>query len=322
MSDVYGSKNDTGWIPYSERTREGQRMTNEFHERIQTFGDVGSTVDVPERLIWAEEEMKHLGYLLPRCYQRSGCCVGAGSWVAILKSMLGDALFRNDPDALHPHFPWAPYGKGRELGGMRRTGEGSFGAPQSEAVQDDVLGLLPYDDPRFPQPTIFDGNWWKWTAREEIAWSHPSNWPVSEQELASEGKPFGMQDVTRVKDSEQGMQLTAQGYGITVASMFGTRNPRVREGVLFAEWNDRWAHQESIGGYWQHPKLGLIWIDDNQWSKNAHPICPTLNEFGSNGSYWYSESNFDKRCRDGEVYAHASGGFPARPGLWETQGWF
>ena len=139
---------------------------------------------------------------------------------------------------------------------------------------------------------------------------------MPESELAADGQKHGMQDVIRVRNSEQAVQLTAQFYGITIASSFGMRRPRVRHGVLFAEWNDTWHHQVSVGGYWFHPQLGLIWLDDNQWSRRAHPQCPTLAEFGSNGSYWYSEKNFDRRCQKGEVYAHAMGGFEAREGLW------
>jgi len=316
------SRAETGWLPYEDRNLLQRKITDRFHEQVGRYSLIGSTIEKPpERFIWAEQEQKIFGKLLPRCIQKSGCCVGAGSWVALLKSFFGDMVYRQDNDLMKPHFPWAPYGKGREIAGMRGPGEGSFGAAQAKAVDDDVLGLLPYDDSRFPQPKIRDDFWWHWDRSAEIKWSHPSSWPVAEREIAAEGKPFGCKDIVRVENAEQTVQLTAQGYGITVASMYGTR-PRIKEGVLLGEWNDQWAHQMSLGGYWFHPKLGLIFIDDNQWSKGAYNglNCPTLAEFGSNGSTWCLEKDWNRRCKRGEVYAHASGGFPKREILWDDWG--
>lgn len=299
-----------GWVPPEQRDDAGQRLTGEFHERIGVFGDVSS--ELPERWIWAEVEQKQLGRLLPRCFQQTGSCVGAGSFVALQKSFLGDRIARDDNDSLEPHFPWAPYGVSRRIAGMRRPGSGSFGAAMAKAVDDDVFGLLRLDDDRFPQPQVVDQFWLKYTARQELDWSHPSAWPMPESELAQEGKPFGMQDIVRVTNTDQAATLTASGYGITLASMYGSTDMRVRDGILVARRNDRWAHQMSVGGY---IKYGDFICIDNQWSKRAHPQCPELAKYGSNGSFWVPRADFDWICSTGEVYAHASGGFEVRR-LW------
>ena len=315
-----------GWLPPELRSRHERAMTYEFHEQIRTFSEVGRTIEnPPERCIWAELEQKHLGRLLPRNFQQTGSCVGAGGFVAACKSQLGDRLHRQDNELLTPFFPWSVYGHSRKLAGMRRRGSGSFGSAFAKAIDDsgDGIGVLPYDDPRFPQPQIIDGNWWKYTEQQELEWSYSPQFPVDVETLKSEGQKFGMQSITRLSNANDVVQLTAQGHGITLASMYGSRSMRNKgragQRILVASWNARWPHQMSVGGYWTHPEFGLMILIDNQWSKRAHPQCETLAEFGSNGSFWIPENDFNRICRDGEVYAFSDGGFEEeRTNLWDN----
>lgn len=312
-----------GWIPPSERTREQRQITDAFHQRVGHFGVVGNPApaDIPDRQIFAELELKHNGgKLLPRIWQLTGSCVGCGGARAYLTQMLADIIFAGDHETVKPIFPFATYGVGRRKAGMPRTGEGSFGAAQAWACEPGNFGYLAWDDPRVPKPSS-QGEWWKWSKSDEINWSHPKAWPVQERELAETAGKHGIETVTRVRNTDQLLQGFAQGYSATLASMYGTK-PRVEGDVLLGRWNDQWAHQMSAPPtWWKHPRHGLIFQIDNQWGPHAHGICPTLSQFGVTGSFWILEADMDRVIRTGEVYLHSgTGDFPARPGLWTTQG--
>lgn len=306
----------TGWIPVESRTPEQLALTYEFNEFTQTFGDVGSSVDTPDRVIFEELEQKHLGEVLPRVWQVTGSCVGAGAAVAYSKAALGDAVFRGDAEEVSVPFPYATYGVGRQIAGMRGRGEGSFGAAQAKAVSPEHFGMLHGNDERVPQPQIVAGNWLRWTKSQELMWSHPTAWPVSLSNLKPTAMAFGMHTVTRVTDTDQWVQLLAQGYGVTLASMFGTR-PSVEGDVLIGRWNGSWSHQMSSSGYWKHSRHGRLFKIDNQWGPNAHGDCPTLKPLGCTGSFWMTEKDAERVVRTGEVFGHsATGGFPSHEGLW------
>lgn len=325
---VAGIPRNGGWIPNSRRNRYQRKLTAQFAEQIGCFSDPDvsqGSVEEPERVILAEIEMAVLGQLLPRIWQQTGSCVGAAAARAYSQAALGDVYFRQDFEAIKIPFPYATYGVGREIAfNGCRPGDGSFGAAQAQACGPDVFGILPWDDERVPKPSISNG-WAKWKASEETKWSCPSGWPVRRSALEGDAKQFGLHKVTQAKTVEEIVQALAQGYGVTVASMFGTRRSEVRGDVAIAVWNDQWAHQMSYGGYWKHPQHGLLLLQDNQWgpSPSIHVPCPTLSQFGINGSYWQLASDTSKilNSRDGEVFIHsATGGFPKQGIEWD-HGW-
>jgi len=304
-----------GWIYPEKRTDEQKRLAAEFDERVGFFGAVGkAAADIPDRIIFAEFEVKHLGEVLPRIFQQSGSCVGSAGAVAYVKAMLGDVIARGDNEEVKMPFPFATYGVGRRKAGMRRKGEGSFGAAQAWACEPDNFGYLPHDFQGLPGPVSIDpnGNWWKYDRRVEMAWSHPSAWPIQERQLAPDAGKYGIHAVTRVRSIDDLVQGLAQLYSVTLASMFAC-DPRVDGDVSIGRKRGQWAHQMGCSGFWEHPKHGLIFLIDNQWSAAAHPQCPTLKEFGSNGSFWIYEGDMDWIIRTGEVFLHSStGGFPGR----------
>lgn len=321
MADEYG------WIPPDARTDEQNTLANEFLEQVGTFGDVGADItDVPDRVIFAELALKHLRRPLVRVYQTTGSCVGSGGAWAYQNSMLGDLVARNDREMVKPIFPFATYGVGRSIAGMRRQGSGSFGAAQAKACQPDYFGYLPYDDQRFPQPRVIDSpgtqsqQWYRWSSGDELTWSHPSAWPVRLEELKGDADDFGIANVTRITSTDQLVSCLSQLYAVTLASMFGTR-PTVRGDVLIGNWNTSWAHQMACTGYWKHAQHGLIFQIDNQWGPRAHPSCPTLSTFGVYGSFWMTERDMARVIKS-EVFAHSStNGFPERRLTWDDINW-
>jgi hypothetical protein len=317
-----------GWIPYSARTLKQKRLSNEFAEEIQTFSKVmRGSVTEPEIVILdvLARQTTDDKKALPRLWQLSGSCVGVGGARAYSLAMAGDVVFRQDIETVKIPSPWPTYGVGREIAGMNGPGEGSFGAAQAQACKPDEFGMLPFDDPRLPQPTIIDG-WAKWTSVLEIKWSHPSSWPIKRATLEPDAKPFGVHAVTQIKTVEEMVQALAQGYAITLASMFGTKRSVVKGDVALADWSDDWAHQMAGSFYWVHPTHGLLIGIDNSWGKSEdiHTPCPTLSKLGINGSFWILAKTMQKilDSNDAEVFCHsATGGFPKQSFDWGNMGW-
>ena len=275
-------------------------------------------VGVPEYDVW-DIEVEHDHTFIANGFVVHNC-VGAGGARAYTLAQVGDVINRGDQEAIKIPFPYATYGVGREISGARGTGEGSFGGAQAEAIR--TFGMVPFDfeNGAIPRPTIKDG-WATWKSAEEIKWSHPSAWPVKRSTLEPDAQKFLIQDVTQVGSVDELVQGLAQGFSGTMACMFGTK-PRVEKDVLLGRWNDQWAHQQCVAGYWQHPSLGLLFIIDNQWN-DVHGHCPTLYELGVTGSYWILESDMKKiiKSQDGEVYLHSNTkGFPLQTIDWGTMG--
>lgn len=306
------------WIPPSDRTAEQMQLTHEFHEEIGSWSDViRGEVPLPDRVLDYELELAATGSLLPRPHQLTGCCVGVGGQRSYVNGICGDVVIRGDVEEIKLPFALATYGVGRFIAGMRGKGDGSFGGAQARAVQE--FGLLPIDYPGLPSPTIKNG-WIKYTEQIELQWSHPSAWPIRREELQDVAVKYGMTGVTQIKSIPELLQAKAQGQGVTMASMFGTRGARVVGDVLMADWNGSWAHQMSVSGYWKTQQHGLLFCIDNQWG-DTHGTCPTLQQLGVTGSFWISEKSMEKIIKTGEVYAHTgSGGFELRSIDWDMLG--
>lgn len=271
-------------------------------KRVVSNEEVGVPVDA----VWdIEVDVDHTfiayGYVVHNC-------VGAGAGRAYCHSQCGDVVQRGDTEAVMLPFPWATYGVGREKAGMRRAGEGSFGEAQAKAVAE--FGMLPLNSQFATQGSVRNG-WIRWTEAIEMEWSHPSAWKHRRADVEAEAGKYKMQTVSRVTTPEGLCQAIAQGYGVTLASMFGT-NPRVEQGYLLGRWNKSWAHQMSCGAYVKNSPHGLVFAIDNQWG-DMHGTCPVLSAKGVNGSFWMLAKDMQKVMQNGEVYVHSNTmGFPVR----------
>lgn len=311
-----------GYLPPSERTRREALLCAEFERTTPFFEEVGGEVDLPETALLYDLELKATGHLLPRICQQIGSCVGAAAARAYGQTQAGDFVHRKTREEIKVIFPWATWGVGRRLAGMNYRGGGSFGAAQAKAVSE--WGMLSADHQALPQPTNRDG-WLIWSAQIETAYSLPRAWPVPEQTLAPLAADHQMSYVARISDLKTLQQAFAQGYGVTIASMFGTA-PVVRSGVLLGDWNRSWAHQMSLSGYMRHESLGLLFAVDNQWGPDAHGACPYLEARYAGavkGSFWITEDTMSRllKSRDAEVFAHGnSEDWPPRDIQWGSLG--
>lgn len=313
-----------GWMPYAERNFAQQMMTDSWRHATPRFGEVGGDVNLPEQALLYDLEVKANGKLCSRIWQQEGSCVGAAGARSYTQSMCGDKIHRNTGEEIKDLCPWPTWGIGRKIGGLNSRGAGSFGAAQAKAVES--WGMLPADDPRLPQPTNRDG-WLVWSSKIELDFSAPRYWPVPESELAPTADDHQIAHVARITTLDELWQAFAQGYGVTCASMFGTK-AKVRGGYLVGEWTTNWAHQMSWSGYVTIKRAtselpaGKLIAVDNQWGPQAH-VCPTLQQRGVLGSFWITEATAKKILgrRDTEVFAHGNTeDFPAREIDWDDLG--
>lgn len=311
---------DGGWVPYDERTSDQQVMSEAFDGATPGFGDVNPGLgDLPETALMYDLEVKATGKRLNRIWQMEGSCVGAAAGRSYGQSMCGDIVNRKTQEQVKDLFPWTTWGIGRRIGGLNRRGAGSFGAAQGKAGN--IYGMNAADNPKLPQPTNKNG-WLVWSAKIELDYSVPNQWPVPEEELAKEANEHQVLHVARITKWDELLQAFAQGYGVTCASMFGT-SPSVRGDVLIGDWNRSWAHQMSWSGYKTHPQHGIIVACDNQWGPSAHPECPTLSAMGVRGSFWLTQKTVEKllASRSVEVFAHGNTeDWPVRQLDWDSMG--
>lgn len=295
-----------GWIAPSQRDADQMRLTNEYHERIGRFSQrANSLASQPDKVLMAEVELQALGQLLPRIKQLTGSCVGAGAERARCLAMCGDVVKRKSREDVKIAFPFAAYGIGRKIAGMRGRGDGSFGAAQAKAFTD--FGTLPYDHRMAPAPTIKNG-WAYWSERVEYDWSWPAQWPIAEREVATEAKPYDVETGTRLDSVEDIKEALAQFCGVTIACPYiPTNRTRVVDGVLLDDFTGRGGHQQDIEGYWEHPTLGLLFLVGNQWG-DVHGHDPELFALGVTGVYWVKASRIAQIAKSGDCELYAFSG--------------
>jgi len=335
MATPYNVQRRGGWIPPSLRDRDQMRLTHEFHESIGTFGQVmRGSVREADRVIYGELQKQATGRLFPRWWQSGGCCVGVGAGDCYLNAMVGDVVNRGNIEEIKMVSFLPTYGVGRLIafGDRCKPGDGSFGGAQSLACQPtgEGFGYLPLDHPGLPQPAERPGEaagatWLKYPESTERQWSCPSAWPIPRSQLQPQADDFGIETVTRITSIGELTQALQQCFGITVASMYGSRKSVVRGDVAVWEGGASWAHQMSVAGYLRKSSTGqgpYFWIC-NQWGPmtSLHTPCPTMGPVGVEGGAWVTARTFESILgqRDSEVYAHsATYGFPVQQIDWES----
>ena len=303
-----------GWVPPELRTPDQERKHMQLVGAMPAFSIAGA-YRVDNRKVALYEARKTIAAAAqpPYIKQLTGSCVGCGGMNAVLT--LRDVEIALKGENERPEMLWWPYtyGESRQIAGMSGQGEGSFGSAWAEAAK--TKGMFSSSVDGLPQYRMDDG-WYVLTREIELKWSDGQQAPAKYDALAKEHL---VQTAAPCRSPEDVAAALQNGYPCSIASMFGTRGPKVmgEPQVAVAEWDDQWAHQQFIDAWWDHPQLGELFRIGNNWG-NVHGPQPDGSPLGG---YWIRKSVLQRLCSDRgtEIYAFSGlNGFPARqlPSSW------
>jgi hypothetical protein len=219
-------------------------------------------------------------------------CVGAGGG-NMLRTLARVEIATGDPEEWHEIWWPYTYGQSRRLGGMNGQGEGSVGSAWAKAIVD--CGIFSYEEGAASGRKLEEFHdvqgWLQLSRSTEMEWSdggakNIDPWkPLALKHPVKTASPIGS-----VEEAKAAIQ---NGYPLTIASNFGTRTirPQGTPAVNVAEWDATWPHQMYLDEAWDHPSLGLIFRDGNNWGPDAHP-APTQGE--PPGGFYYTAATLKK----------------------------
>lgn len=314
----------TGWIPEGDMTDDQCRLHRNNIAKMPMFNLVGDTPPVGTKILltdtWKDPKVvAALGGPFKGWGQDTGSCVGVGGGNACQTLNFVESITKKQPEKIVLIAWYYNYGLSRKRAGMRGQGEGSFGSTFAESIRLD--GTIDANHPGLEAlPDGEDSRGMRYLGKSlEMQWSD-GNHADSAVRTAAQPQTITSAPIaafTAVRDA------IANGYPVTRAGM-SFANPgtaSVRNGALVGSYNGRGGHQESWLGYWNHPQLGeLIW-EQNQWGANAYGSDPGG---GVAGGCWIRADEVHKFCQASyaEVYAISSySGYPARPEVfdWATR---
>lgn len=235
--------------------------------------------------LW-EAEVQVYGGFLPNVPQETGDCVSFGmaraveivQCVQIAREGSGAELKLVDRPAI--------YGGSRvTIGGGRLRGAGSVGAWAAEWVQ--KHGVLRQDFPGVPP----------YSGRRADEWGRRG----VPQEFLAELREHPVKTVSQVRNVNDLRDAVCNGYPVTIASDFGTRTIRERDGRMVAKWDSSWMHQMCIDGYDGSLGPGREYFHvANSWGTNAHPQ-PI--DGSPPGGFWITADDADRIVRQGDSFA-------------------
>lgn len=306
-----------GWVVPKERTR----IQTEYHETVMAqtprFQDAlqGSYREANGQFfLWEFSKRNNGGKHIRYVNQTTGSCVGSGGFNMLL-TLANVEIANGDPEEWPKGHAWWPYtyGQSRRRAGMSGRGEGSFGSAWADAiVKDGIFSReeAAAENKAVPDYEYLDG-WIRLPKSTEMEWSDGA----AKNAYVPLGRKHPVKSAARIRSSDEAKAALQNGYPITIACMFGTRTirPVGTPAVQLAEWDDRWAHQQSCLGCWNHPSLGLIFYIMNNWGSSAHP-APLNGE--PPGGYWIRASTFDIMLQDEGFAFSGFNGFQVRELSW------
>lgn len=226
-------------------------------------------------------------------------CVGVGGGNALATLNFAEVVRLGQAEELIvPFWPY-PYGKSRQRGGMRGRGEGSFGSTFAEACLEDGapgshLGGLP--------PINWADDNVNYARAIELQWSDGAAAP---RDMVEEGRRRLVRAVAPVRSAQQAWDAIKNLYPCTCACDRIIDRGMVRieggnEKAAVGRRNGRGGHQTSWLGLWDHPELGKLFWEQNQWPRSLYPEDPGG---GPRGGCWVTWDSVDWVCRNGEAYA-------------------
>lgn len=306
MADIDISKL-LGWISEGSMTDEQRAFHRSAVAAMPAFSVVPkATPDVGTQILltnlWKHSRaVEKLGRKFLGWGQDTGCCVGVGGGNAMQTKNLVDAIILNEPEKICQIAWYYNYGLSRLRGGMRGQGEGSFGSSFAKSLELDGSLETKHDglDDQLPEGDEKRGQFFIGQSRE-LQWSD-GNFPSQQIKSAASSQKFKcspLSSFAQVRDSIiAGKPVTRAGM-----SFVNPGTATVRNGVSIGKYNGRGAHQESWLNYWNHPQLGeLIW-EQNQWGDNAYTVDPAT---GLGGGCWITADEINRFCKSqyAEVYS-------------------
>lgn len=295
IHDVTPPEHRNGWA--GPEALEGAKPIVAAMPEFRIVGQTGDNETANVRL-W-DAAIAVTGGHLPNYPQQVGDCVAFGAKNAVeylqcIQIARGPPV--GPPATFRPIFPSYVYGTSRvQIGQGRLRGDGSLGVWAAKAVQQ--YGVLASDFDRCPQYSGSISRDWGRNGPPQWALEEGRNWPV--------------QTVAQVTTPEEVRDALCNGYPVTIASNFGTRNFDRRDGRLVARGNGSWAHQMCLIAYdGSAPSGERYFYCLNSWGANAHPQ-PLNGE--PPGGFWITWDQCRRIVRQGDSFAFSAfEGFPAQ----------
>ena len=271
--------------------------------RFLLVGDAAAEDNSKKNVRLWEPMLALRGDHFPNVPQQIGDCVswGAANAVNYLQAV---QLTRGPPDAFEfaPADPPYIYGTSRiTIGakhGSKFRGDGSVGAYAAEALRD--CGCLKATHPQCPP---YNGDRAKeWGAKG------PPDWALEA------AKRYTVETIAQVNTADDVRDAVCHGFPVTIASNWGTRTIRSRDGRNVASHDANWPHQMCVIAY-DGTAREPYWYVLNSWGPTAHP-APLQNE--PPGGFWIDRKSMNYIASQGDCWA-LSGfeGFPAEELDWD-----
>lgn len=258
------------------------------------------------------------GKHFPRVWQLTGSCVRQGGYHALTNRAGVEVCLLPQAERFAPVDTWLAYAASRaRFNGGDREGEGSTG--DGMALELGRVGAIPLDHPLAAKYADC-GDVIVYDRAVEFNQSSIRNYT---QEYLQVAKKFTVQRQT-VRSASEAVAELNKGRPLTWAGTWGgLMNCPVEEGLLLNRHAGTWNHQQECPGYWDHPKLGLLFFIQNNWfmptndckveysGRNISRVvkpgkCVSVHGTTANyneppGGYWIREKDMDFQCRSGEV---------------------
>lgn len=314
--------NPRGWIEPKDRTpamhAADARARANMRPQFMLSGiaqDPGPYVNLMD--VWKHKKViDALGFEFPGVHQLTGSCVGAGCGNATFTLSAIEVILKNDSEEIILPFWLYPYGISRMLIGDNGEGEGSLGSAIAEAVK--TYGVFSQKESNLPPYTNQDGL--TWGQQVEMKWS---NGRAISNDWITLGKRHLVKSTDPIKSSDQGREANRNLYPMTFASPWFMEPGREsirgsKEPACVGSLSGNGGHQTTILAVWDHPELGRIWWNQNQWGLKAYKTDPKT---GRGDGCWMTDADFTKvaRSQDGEIFAYSQyQGYPAQSVPWST----
>lgn len=299
-----------GWIPPDERTEEMHEAHRVAMASMLPFPLVSDPLPTGFKLMltdsWKHRQtIKALGRPFTGSHQNTGSCVNSGAMNACMMRLVLNVLMFGLAQKIVVPFTLVAYGKSRQFAGMRGRGEGSLGSTMAKAMRE--VGMIDAADSSLPKYTADSSKGFDYPAEVELQFSDGAALPAKLLDLADDN----LIGATAELHNTQEMSSAILNFNpVTRAHMNWAKPGTERlEGsgsaeVVIGEHNGEGGHQMTCDGVWQHPTLGLLFHETNNWGLDVYRTDPST---GTGSGYWVKESVEDRamRQRYAEHFAYA-----------------